>query len=192
MNRYRLFHLGHRPSHGVSGCVSTAPVKTGVGDVMDEGRKSSNSWYRAWKAMRFLPTRSRRWDKLILHIYGEGNGWWEADDVRAGWSTFNDGGGGFWGHSSSRNSSKGGGGGGEPSSKQRFGVRCFGSMSRRARARGLMAARCWTAKALQGILFIGDKLRHASQGLLIESISKSQLETTILLGFWRGVKSNSV
>jgi hypothetical protein len=128
----------------------------GQGDAMAEATKSSNSRYRAWKAMGFLPTCSRRQVEHVLHTYGEGNEWREAGDVRAGQAIFNDGEGSFWGHSGSGNSSKGSGDGGEPSSKQWFSVRYFGSVGRQVRARVLMAARCWTAKSSRGLLFRGE------------------------------------
>jgi hypothetical protein len=50
---------------------------------------SSNSSYRAWKVIRFLPTCSRRREELVLHTYGEGNRRGEAGDGKAARAFYN-------------------------------------------------------------------------------------------------------
>jgi hypothetical protein len=62
---------------------------------MSKTWKSSSLRHRARKATRFLPTRSRSREELILQTYGGGNDPLEVGDDGVAWSVFNNGGGGI-------------------------------------------------------------------------------------------------
>jgi hypothetical protein len=95
------------------------------GDAMAETWGSSASWYRAQKAMRFLPTCSRSWGELFLHTYSEGNRWREADDGKAARAFCNGDVSDFQRCSGLGNCSGGGSVGRGSFSKRWINVRCF-------------------------------------------------------------------
>jgi hypothetical protein len=82
------------------------------------GRESSSSGYRALNVTRFLPTRSRSREDLVLQTYSEENSPLEAGDNGATRLVSNDGGGGVQQHSSSNVGSNSGGMGRGSSSKR--------------------------------------------------------------------------
>jgi hypothetical protein len=94
---------------------------------------SSNSSYRAWKLIRFLPTCFRRREELVLHTYGKGNGRGEAGDGKAARAFCNSGKSSFQQRPSSGNDSDGGGVGRRSSSKHWIGARGFGKTDQRQR-----------------------------------------------------------
>jgi hypothetical protein len=90
---------------------------------MAETWKSSSSWYRARKAMRFLPTWSRSREELILQTYGDGNKSLEVGDDGATHPVFNDGSGSVRRRSGFKSCFSGSGGGMAPTPKRWIGSR---------------------------------------------------------------------
>jgi hypothetical protein len=102
---------------------------------------SSNSSHGVQNDVRFLPTRSRLWEELVLRTYHGENGPREASDGEAAWVVFNDGGDGVRWRSGSKDCSGGDGVGGGSSSKRWIGAGVSDAMARWQRHGSAMTAR---------------------------------------------------
>jgi hypothetical protein len=121
---------------------------------------SSSSSYGSWNEARFLPTRFRLREKLILWTYHGENGQREAGDGVAARAVFNSSGDCVQRRSGSKGSSSGDAIGGGSSSKRQIGTGGSGVAARRRR-RGLpMAARVWAKFTQDRALLIGVLVRN--------------------------------
>jgi hypothetical protein len=124
---------------------------------MADGGESSSSGYGALNATRYLPTRSRGWEELVLQTYGEGSDPLQAGDDGTARLVFNDGRGSLQWHSGSKVSFDSGGAGGGSSSKRWINAGSLCKADRRSR---------FARRQLLSFGLNSHEIRHYLEGFL--------------------------